>query len=103
MACAQPTEYLQPPFPLRKCLPAYLSRVRLARFANFLAKVYPLKGRDPVPVGAVAMRFLQHSAQHGVAKAKAVPVPHSSLTCISNTSVKLCDPSVKLVEEQDPG
>lgn len=27
--------------------------VRLARFANFLAKMHPLKGRAPVPVGAV--------------------------------------------------
>lgn len=26
--------------------------VRLARFTNFLAKMYPLKGRDPVPAGA---------------------------------------------------
>lgn len=29
--------------------------VRFARFANFLAKMHPLKGRDPAPIGAVTM------------------------------------------------
>lgn len=77
--------------------------VRLVRLAKFLAKIHPLKGRDPVPVGAVMMRFLQHSAQPGVSKAEAVPVPCCSLTSISNTTKNSCYPAVKQMEEKDPG
>lgn len=75
--------------------------VRMVRLAKFLAKIHPLKGRDPVPVGAVIMWFLQHSAQPGVSKAEAVPC--CFLTSLSNTTKKLCYPAVKLMEEQDPG
>lgn len=73
--------------------------VRLVRLAKFLAKIHPLKGRDPVPVGAVMMWFLQHSAQPGVSKAEAVPVPCFSHTSISNTTKKLYYPAVKQMEE----
>lgn len=69
--------------------------VILVRLAKFLAKIHPLKGRDPVLVGAVMMWFLQHSAQPGVSKAEVVPVPYCSLTSISNTTKKLHYPAVK--------
>lgn len=77
--------------------------VRLVRLAKLLAKILPLKDRDPVPVGAVMMWFSQHSAQPGVSKAEALPVPCFSLTSISNTTKKFCYPAVKQMEELDPG
>lgn len=83
------------------CLLTFEGVGKIGQLCWLVGKDASFERQRPGSCGAVTMWFLQHSAQHGVSKA--VPVPHSSLACISNTTVKWCYPSVKLMEEQDPG